>query len=333
MRLRPSDIIATRDPAIDLVRFIAMAMVVCIYAASPFFYCKTTNMSWALHTTSLPAVPLFFMCSGYLLLGSDARASYRYVFRRIWRVLRFCLIFTGMVYGLIYLFGDPSYSYTDVPLHIWKTHGDFFFLWFMIAYAFVLLLYPLVDRLYRSPRTFGIALSVVLSLMTIAFIADLKTCFSLSLPDPPQIWLWVGYFMLGGAMRHIILPRRIFVWGLPLIWAATIAATYWIYHSIKLVCSYDTLVYASPYCIIYTCWIFLLCLESGIRPSRPLAAVASLFVPVYTLHAFVIEYLLSYMPWTQPGSCFGLSFCSFAITLLLSWLITRIPPVRALFTI
>lgn len=332
MRLRSSDIASTRDPAVDLVKLIAMAMVVCLHCTGYFFPWGQINLSWAVHTTSLPAVPLFFMCSGYLLLGRNAsRAGYRYVLSKIWRVVRFCLIFTGVVYGLIYIFGDPDYSYTDIPRMTWLTHGDFFFLWFMFAYAFVLLLYPPVNRLYGNRRAYGIVLGILLAVMCSAFIIDLGHTFFLSVPDPTQMWLWLGYFMLGGFMRRVILPRGLLIWGLPVVWIATIVIQYFVHRHTGI--TYGTMFYASPYCVVYACWIFLLCLESGIRPSRPLSAVASLFVPVYTLHAFVIEYLLSYMPWTQPGSCLGLTFCTLAITLLLSWLITRIPPVRALFTI
>lgn len=332
MRLRPSDIISTRDPAIDLVKFIAMGMVVCLHCSGYFFHLGQLNMSWAFHTTSLPAVPLFFMCSGYLLLGREnSQSGYRYVLSKIWRVARFCLIFIGIVYGLIYLFGHPGYSFTDIPGMIWLSHGDFFFLWFMIAYAFVLLLYPPVNRLYHNRKAFGIVLAIMVVAMISAFIADLYHPFLLSIAEPSQMWLWLGYFMLGGFMHRVILPRGLLIWGLPVIWIATLVIQYFVHRHTGT--TYGTCFYASPHCVVYTCWIFLLCLESGIRPSRPLATVASLFLPVYTLHAYVIEYLVEYMPWTQPGSCVGLSLCTLAITMLLSWLLTRIPPVRALFTI
>ncbi len=68
---RPSN----RDPALDAVRALAIFMVLIIHASSASLFLPMDHASWWTGLfwafVARPAVPLFFLCSGALLLGRD----------------------------------------------------------------------------------------------------------------------------------------------------------------------------------------------------------------------------------------------------------------------
>lgn len=66
---------SARDPALDAVRALAIVLVVMTHAASPGFSFPIGSGNWwgamAWGTLARASVPLFFMCSGALMLGRD----------------------------------------------------------------------------------------------------------------------------------------------------------------------------------------------------------------------------------------------------------------------
>lgn len=92
---------SARDPALDAVRALAIVLVVMTHAASPGFSFPIGSGNWwgamAWGTLARASVPLFFMCSGALMLGRDIplRRLYGHNLSDWWRRCTFGHSFTG----------------------------------------------------------------------------------------------------------------------------------------------------------------------------------------------------------------------------------------------
>ena len=92
---------SARDPALDAVRALAIVLVVMTHAASPGFSFPIGSGNWwgamAWGTLARASVPLFFMCSGALMLGRDIPliGSMAITWSDWWRRCTFGHSFTG----------------------------------------------------------------------------------------------------------------------------------------------------------------------------------------------------------------------------------------------
>ena len=85
--------------------------------------------------------------------------------------------------------------------------------------------------------------------------------------------------------------------------------------------------YGSLPVVTYSTAIFVLLLRVPIKPSRLIAAIPPLFVPVYTIHWYVVDAL-------RPFFCgFPLFVATTIVSVGLAWLVTRPPLLRRLLTV
>ena len=107
-----------RDPALDVIRAVAILMVVAIHVTSPAISAEVGTANWwtALFWGSLirPAVPLFFMCSGALLLPRDIPLKRLYG-RNFLRIVIIMLFWSLVAGGYRLVFGGISLD------AIWET--------------------------------------------------------------------------------------------------------------------------------------------------------------------------------------------------------------------
>ena len=85
-----------RDLSIDLVKVIAMCMVLLLHTGvTSTSYLMMSEMRSVVYAFSGIAVPLFFMVSGYLM--AERRIDMSYVKNKTYRILRFIFITTTVV--------------------------------------------------------------------------------------------------------------------------------------------------------------------------------------------------------------------------------------------
>ncbi len=327
-----NNIPGSRDPAIDLVKTIAMVMVVVIHCSALLLHDIRPGFTWAVHSSCVIAVPLFFMASGYLLLGRPIdKTTYRYAISKAWHILRFILIFTLLVYAITRIFRIPQPTYFETLLQAWYGGGPFFVLWFMFALAILYLLTPFINNLWHHRRLYIIVLSADIAAMGILWAVNLTHHFQNHIPSPLCLWLWVGYFMTGGFLRRVHINFRLAIISLPLLW---IAALYLMSITDRLL---DTaspeLHYGSPLTLLLCSSIFLSCTSANIRRSQELNLLSTIFLPVYVLHTFVIDILRSVTFWDMPGGAIWFSATTFICTASISWFLIKIRPMRSLFSL
>lgn len=325
---------ARRDPAVDAVKTLAMIAVVSIHACSCFMRVGVWSLSSILYDLSLVAIPLFFMASGYILLARPVTdATPAYALRKLWRIVRFMVIFLVVTYLVWNLFGENPPTLSEIFCNI-VFQDQIYWIWFLTALAIVYLLYPLISRLWHTKTGPAWLIGASVLIMSAAYVAnliDVRSMPDFRLPLCCRVWYWVGYFVLGGAMHKLTLSRGVAMAGTALFAAA------WVYVAhlshIASAINFGEYFYGCPVLMLLCVNIFQVATGAVKTPSRALDAVSTLFMPVFMLHPFVLTYLAHAFPWTLPGACIGLTVSTLLITAAISWLITRIRLVRRFFSL
>lgn len=203
-----------RIRAIDLLKLMALAgVVVCHSAMKTDALCGWAFLWWVriCEMAVVIAIPGFFFASGYVLLGRRENCGYRYVARKCLALVVASFVMGFLIIGWNYFSTDAPWFHAadfanEILCSMFK-NGLLSLLWFVGALMMVYLLYPLINRLYLyNKRLFGALLLTCLILMAFfssAYLLGHREALWYE-PDIPQhyrLWIWVGYFCLGGMMK------------------------------------------------------------------------------------------------------------------------------------
>lgn len=220
---------ASRQSWADLIRVVAIFGVVMIHACSgPFYRFGALPLAdWLaanlLDAVVRPAVPLFVMLSGALLLKPGAPlpdpAS---IGRRVLRVL----VPLG-VWGTFYLWYGSWQTGASFGIAQWLTLATrlpYYHLWFVYMIIGLYLLLPVLQLLFDAALTRPWLQRWLLALWVIT------TCVPVFLPLPllgllqqTSLFGYGGYFVLGALL---IRDNRGSAWAWALVWMAATAATF-----------------------------------------------------------------------------------------------------------
>lgn len=307
----------TRDPGIDLVKIVAMVMVVTMHVTFPFPNGILT-LTRVLYYSCTPAIPLFFMVSGFLLLPrAPASVPVTYVPRKIWALIRL-FILSVLIYYVIYNVLGVLHSGLINYFKRYIIYNSI--LWFLIAMAAVYLFYPVLNRLWRHHKAYTAVLVLLGTMSACAFVLDILYDFEARhVIQYARLWYWLFYFMLGGLLHSITLSRRT-LWTLLAVSATAMYLQDW-FIAKNVFLEFD---YGSPVTILLAVAIFGLCRHAGLAHHPALKFLSTLFLPVYILHLPVFKLLRTALPiWTFTGSKVCLILLTLAVTVGIGRLIMR----------
>ncbi|WP_341679035.1 acyltransferase family protein [Niveibacterium sp. SC-1] len=123
----------------SLVRVFSMLMVVALHSSGLWLTgSDVTSANWrfanAINSACRPAVPFFFMLSGYLICRGASMPFAVYARKRLWRIGPAFLLATGL--ALSYRAATGEHLGVSV-LWSWITTPQFYHLWFFYPLAFV----------------------------------------------------------------------------------------------------------------------------------------------------------------------------------------------------
>lgn len=164
----------SRNRNIDLIKVIAMIFVMGLHSRCYFCEYPTHDFGYYLiHLVCGLAIPLFFMVSGYLLLGRDGNTDYSYSFKKIYGIVKFVLIITTLYYCGYAVMKETFdlKEYVAVTFGSFLQYGIFGIFWYFGAMICIYLVYPIANKLYRySPRHFAICVGSLSLLCLSIFI-------------------------------------------------------------------------------------------------------------------------------------------------------------------
>lgn len=159
-------------------------------------------MSTICHSLTAGGVPLFFMVSGYLLLGRK-ETTYKYVTHKIWVIVRYiaaaCILYWAVM-ALIH------WDYTQIKncasefVNTFMLRGPFTPFWFLWTMAVIYLLLPLIHRFYtRHTRAFAWAVALLGVFCILLFSAQFTGLrySDRTLHQPLKMWKWLFFLRCG----------------------------------------------------------------------------------------------------------------------------------------
>ena len=319
-----------REVKVDLIKIFACIGVVALHTVKM----NKGILNLVIGLLATTSIPLFFVINGYLMFRKD-QISYKYAFRKIFRILIVCFSWEALHGLAFFLYYRESRNFLRSFILDFFQKGLFFHFWFMGALIILYLILPLLRKLQRELPVKYKKLLFVFG--TVCVIVDiimivLQNPFILKVAQSLRIWIWIFYYMLGG---YIAVNRRcliekinnismfakniIFIstiLGL-LIWQLVIGKI--VYGKVMIECNYGAL----PI-IIATISIFLYSISlNKIKNDKRITKMASVTMGIYIFHPFILAVLEKFIPVFVEGK-WWMNILFWMIVVFLSGAITMV---------
>ncbi len=328
----------TRNQSIDLIKIMAMSMVVCLHSIYPFIGFDRYDLSFIVYRLSMAAIPLFFMVSGYLLIGRPD-AGYGYSLKKIFGIVRFVFLIS-LSYWILHsvysiLNNEPGFDviYLAKLLVGWFIQKSTFnVFWYFGAMCIIYLLYPLINALQNDIRKYLLLLFFLCLVQNIVFIGNITDHVEPMTIQTFRLWNWLTFFMAGGLMKAFNVNLRVLCAVTVLFAGLSLLTVIWLFPYIGIPYEYY---YGCPVLIVFVACLFKLISSLRIKKNRIIAELSSTFLPVYAFHGLVINRCHKLIPVLRDFEWGGVMYwlSTLCITVLLSLAIMRIPYVKNIFKI
>ena len=290
------------------------------------------------------AIPLFFLVSGWLMIDKPIGGGY--LIRKIGRIFRFVTIIS--LIGAVCSFWIPMLNYEGIGWGLKKIiliiinpylqKGIFSVFWYLGAMIVIYALLPIFNLAYRKYGLIGLYFIAVCLFIIECFVFQLNVLYNFEerfVLQAFRIWNWLFYFIMGAIIKRRFSKNNLTIgWGLPI----SLAFLYVLYAHmiIPLVHTWEYL-YASPMCMLYSIIVFVYIVNIKISNKiliKIISFFSNLFLPVYALHIIILLCLRN-----MPNIGLGIIkpevylFLVWFITIIISWIIIKIPIVRSIFRI
>ena len=323
----------SRKYSIDILRIISAIAVVIIHVVSAPLANSATNVNIdikftmeLIHVLMNWSVPVFFMITGYCVLGKS-ECTYKYCFKHVWKYVA-----TLFTVGFFYAFLEQFFIVRTVTaamlftslLHV--VSGELWaHMWFVYAIIGVYLVLPVVHSFIQQGKGNAFILTGLLFAFTI-------------LCPTFERWLPIGItFPIGGYMFYVCFGGIVANYKLeqPLIhgcYFMTVISLIWI-----ALCSEY---FAFGYLHIATCFVavgvFLFVSNLDIKPNKMILKVSQCTWGVYLIHPFFINIALKVLYVDLfSNMAYGRLFIFGVVILFVSFVVTymlrQIPYVKKLF--
>lgn len=321
---------AERDLSIDVIKIVAMFGVIVLHTSVGFVY-GGQALPNILFYTFVISIPLFFMSSGYLLLGRK-NVGYKYSATKILNILKVVAVFV-----IPYWFVLSAYHRDfDLTVLLKNYVGSFlqgglmWQFWYFGAMMLIYLLYPALNRLFlRSTKA---TMSILVGCMLVQWLAFQTNMLQewggeYAVCQTFRLYNWFFYFLLGGLIRKYDV-KGTSLWLLLAVWIFTVAVEWRYSHRLPRLS--PEFYHCSVPGILFSALTFIYFRSVTFRHTRIIGELSKMFLPVYALHVPIIA--VTYGLWADSGywgPLFGFLIVSF-LSLLLSWIMLRIPLINKL---
>lgn len=205
----------------DLIRIIAMIMVVFLHALAPYRYSFFDNhntfqylfVGW-LDAITRSAVPIFFMLTGYFVLPKRVTLYKNFIKRTTKKLIIPFISFSLVIYLFFHIIDGQSLSISNFLSLLLKSPGVQYQMWFMYIIIILYLFIPILNKFVVSltevdlKRLIGLIFIIGNLFYTINVVssASSRTLFSnIYLPD---IIIYANYLFIGYYLNRYSLSTK-----------------------------------------------------------------------------------------------------------------------------
>lgn len=329
-----------RNPALDIIRIIAVIAVVMIHVSVNYtatFDTSSAEFIWAniFGSMSRLGVPLFVMVSGALMLDEDKNVEFNLVLKKV-KTIACLLLFWSAVYCIAYrialplMKGEAINSY-DIVSSLVLGHDHLWYLYMTIGlYLSTPFLRSFVkkDNKHLVLLFIGIALVVQFTLPMLNGLSlvwkDVSYCIKfIEKFDMGFFGGYIAYYMLGWYVVHIGVKHKlpIYIFGL----LSLLAIVLYAQKTKDFGNAYSPM---NIFVLMYSFAVFTL-LNSNIRinmknkTKKIIASLSNLSFGVYAIHLMCQTVVSGFLGLLMPSSV-SMLILSFVLTSLLSFAVSFI---------
>lgn len=317
-----------RNLSIDLIKIIAMLGVISLHCNMD----RLDNMvAFAISRIAGISIPLFFMVSGYLLM--EKGGDWRYSFRKILGILKYVFL-CSLVFSILYVTIHQQFNINvfGIFLRSFIQKGPLWVFWYFGAMCLLYILLPLLKWAderwdYFYPKMFVglLCIDFVVFIVTFAYRWEYDVIQSF------RLWNWLTYFSLGSIIHkyQIHIPVNAFV-----VLASALLFVVFVYWSKKNIDGIEYF-FTTPLCMMYASLSFVKIHSLHLQNSLVISRLSNLFLPVYTIHYFVIKMFHNIITtqyigiWTPLFDYLAITM----ITLLVCYIVMEVPLAKCFFKI
>ncbi len=329
---------AERNLSLDLIKICAMFGVIALHTFEASFDWRVANI---FYETSVIAIPLFFMTSGYLLLGRE-NINTAYICRKTYRIVRLIVALNVAYWTLTFIKGHQFDFKVLVENLIGSfiQSGVFSRCWYLGAMIIIFFFLPFINMLYRFHKKSFAFMFFFLFIITVFVFSDNLGggIIEQTTIQTFRLWNWLFYFCCGGAVKYLQEKTTFSIPLFDLIVMVIINIIYQELFKTLLNTKFCEFFYSSIVTIILVLFFFCYTLHVKISNNRfksIIKAFSPLFLIVYLFHGFVTMFVNKYLMPTLPESVipYYLFFSVSILSVIVSWGINKVPVVRRLFVL
>lgn len=327
MKERINRVVTGRDYRLDLLRVMAMSMIVLMHSPHP-----ENDAPGFVHVgisyVTAPGLVLFFMLSGALLLGS-CLPSKEFFKKRFSKIVWPTLFWTFFYIAIDYIKSPTDWTSTlkmigTIPF---SSQGNGV-LWFMYTLAGLYLLTPILSRWLRAAAKREIEFYLFLWFITLLY-PYLSLVVDINKSDTGIFYYfagYVGYFVFGYYLRHYYIFKA---WHVVLAISAAVIIPAVLYSSGIEPVLYRFLWYLSlPCAMMAFSWYVMMCRLTNKRIPL-IEKASSISFGVYFVHIFIMRDVIWNISFirTIPDvpEFFVIALITIVLSYLIAWLISCLP--------
>lgn len=194
-----------RNLSLDLIKIAAMIGVMTLHVTVNFENYDDWVSRYAFSMAGL-SMPLFFMVSGYLMIGRDV--NFKYLATKTFKIVKFVFLMC-LLYWLCGWFGDRGWKslVSNFGLSFFK-EGKLSVFWYFGAIIICYWMLPLFNKIAKNKYLFGIILLSLFILLSITWTMNLTGGFETTIRQTFRLWNWFFYFLLGGCLKLSYQERK-----------------------------------------------------------------------------------------------------------------------------
>lgn len=307
-----------RELAFDILRVIAMCMVVVIHVSNVYSRSfgiisnKSFLVSLGFNTISRVSVPIFLMISGALLV--DRSFNKNKYFKRIIKYLILII-----VWDIIYLLWEYFYlGITYNRLYMLFIEPYRAHLWFLYTILTIYIIQPLLKLILdKSSKTIKILL------LLIWFILSTLSLVNYNIASIFTIFSYIGFFIIGKYLYDYIKNNNLKKYNLLFILLIIINISLSIYFNYTYSLKYNRFynlffAYRSPFIIISSLALFILVITNYRKEKLPkiIKYLSEVSLGVYLIHGIFLDITIKLFNYQLTNVLYGIPLFALIILIL-----------------